>query len=698
MKKVLLVIFAFISLNLFSQINVKEGSFRKIEGFVMLDKMEHNDDNDNPMSLIKITTEKMDAEQRAELRFSGNLETYFDKRHMEDGQIYLYISSVAPFIEIIHPYYGKTEYHFPFDLCDYCGYEMVIQHNPLGDEDSSKPHNTYLVITTDQLDAVIYIDDEYAGMKEATRSFETGSTHTWRIECDMHHSETGKVTLYEKTEINKTLRPAYGYLEVTSQPESGAVVFLDNKRVGLTPYKSQRLPSGKYNVKVVKDMYQTAEKSFEVKDNQTTKAVLNMAANFVNVTVTTDPQADIYIDEKYYGKGSWNGRLIAGNHFFEARKESHKTSSKNVDLVLGKDAAVTISNPEPICGYLDITTTPMKADIYIDGKYFGQTPDVIPNVLVGKHKLKLTKQGCADLSKDIFIEKDETLVINETLQTAKEVVIKTGQNGDLVYVDDNYIGVSPVTTKLSYGKHTVKVLRGNNAVNKEIEVQSYGKSEFDLSFAILTIKSSKVGDEIYLDGNKLGVTPKTFDVSLGKHNFEVKRGKLTENKTISVTNDGVQSYYFSPMRSKKFQKFFGDYHILLLNGGLAGDDKFVNSNYSLGLSLEGTYDIKGRSLSTGWFLSGMMGLPWSYSGIAGFTIGHLDASGNLYLKFGMGYGRKTFDKEKYTGCEFLVGCGFWFVDLCALTFDLVFTDYGVFEIRAGIGGVLGRGKKNKTKK
>ena len=47
MKKVLLVIFAFISLNLFSQINVKEGSFRKIEGFVMLDKMEHNDDNDN---------------------------------------------------------------------------------------------------------------------------------------------------------------------------------------------------------------------------------------------------------------------------------------------------------------------------------------------------------------------------------------------------------------------------------------------------------------------------------------------------------------------------------------------------------------------------------------------------------------------------------------------------------------------------
>ena len=83
MKKVLLVIFALISLNAFSQINVKEGSFRKIEGYVMLDKSEHLDDNTNPMALIKITTENIRVEERAKFYFNGNMETYFDKQLQE---------------------------------------------------------------------------------------------------------------------------------------------------------------------------------------------------------------------------------------------------------------------------------------------------------------------------------------------------------------------------------------------------------------------------------------------------------------------------------------------------------------------------------------------------------------------------------------------------------------------------------------
>ena len=41
MKKLLIVIFTFLSMNLFAQINVKKDSFRKIDGFVMLDKYEH---------------------------------------------------------------------------------------------------------------------------------------------------------------------------------------------------------------------------------------------------------------------------------------------------------------------------------------------------------------------------------------------------------------------------------------------------------------------------------------------------------------------------------------------------------------------------------------------------------------------------------------------------------------------------------
>ena len=53
----------------------------------------------------------------------------------EPSEIYLYITAKsATFIEIHHPDYGKTEYWLPETLCDYCGYEMVVQYVPLKPE------------------------------------------------------------------------------------------------------------------------------------------------------------------------------------------------------------------------------------------------------------------------------------------------------------------------------------------------------------------------------------------------------------------------------------------------------------------------------------------------------------------------------------------------------------------------------------
>lgn len=126
MKKfILLILFIITALTSFPQIHVKENSFHKIDGFLMMDKSEHIDDNDVPMALIKISTENISAEERRKMTFKGNLATYFDMQ-FKTSEIYLYLSTTATFLEIHHPDYGKTEYWLPEDLCDYCGYEMVV--------------------------------------------------------------------------------------------------------------------------------------------------------------------------------------------------------------------------------------------------------------------------------------------------------------------------------------------------------------------------------------------------------------------------------------------------------------------------------------------------------------------------------------------------------------------------------------------
>ena len=486
MKKILLVIFALISLNAFSQLQVKEGSFKHVPNAVMNDKYDHLDGNDLPMALIKISTENISEQERLRLKFQGNLATQITKTP-KTGQMWIYISAEnATFINFMHPDYGTYKYYLPEKLCDFCTYEMVLQYIPIAPVAANEPakiQKTYFIVQSDQDDALVYIDGEMLGAKEARKLVDVGTTHTYKIECKLYHEESGSVTVNDKTVVNKQLRPAFGYLDISSTPEQGANVWVDGDLVGVTPIKTDKLASGTHTVRVMKDMYKMKEQSFVVTDGQTTNAVLSMSANFVNVTVNTDSQSDIYVDEEYKGKGKWTGRLSDGAHIFEARKANHRASGKTIELALGETKTITLDAPTPINGTIDVDSSPMGATIYIDGKHYGETPNYISDILIGEHELKLTKQGCASVTKTITIKEGETLSVNEKLQTGKEISISTGRSGDKIYVDGNYVGVSPITTNLSYGSHEIKAERDGKTVSKTINVtQSGGDSSVKLTF------------------------------------------------------------------------------------------------------------------------------------------------------------------------------------------------------------------------
>lgn len=407
---------------LLAQLEVKKGSFKEIPGFVNInsDPNYQTDDNENPFAVIMVRTENITDKQRRQLAFKGNAGTFIMLEY-KDGEVWVYLTAkYADYLKISHPDLSSTEYTLPFDLQPKKGYKMTLV-NKTGMKPEREIYN-YLIVKADQPNAMIYFDDEYvgeSGEQGVFKSFRAGEKHNWRIECDLYHNERGEATISDKEgeniTVDKKLRPAFGYLNVTSSPESGAVVFIDGKKMGQTPYQSERLASGDHKVKVMKEMFLTVEKTFTVTDGNTIQAPINMSANFVYVTVTTDLESDIYVDNEKKGTGSWSGRLSDGPHSFQAKKASHKTSIKNVQLVLGKNETVVIPNPEPIYGTLDVVSDPIGASIVIDGKNFGTTPRFLTNVLIGTHELILEKQGCSPVAKTITLDDKNKLSINEKL-------------------------------------------------------------------------------------------------------------------------------------------------------------------------------------------------------------------------------------------------------------------------------------------
>ena len=516
MKKIFTaILLIFICHNVFSQIKVKENSFHQIEGFVMLDKNDHYDDNNRPMALIKIATENIKAEERRKFIFKGNMATYFDV-HFEPGEIWLYLSTEATFIEIIHDDFGKTEFVLPYDLKDFCGYEMVVQYVPLTPQPEPEQQKKYhLIVKADQPDATIYIDEEALSVGEASKLVNEGTTHTYKIECKLYHAESGSVTVNEKTVIEKSLRPNFGYINISTSPEQGAKVFVDDDYIGESPITTDKLESGMHTVRVMKDMYKMKEQTFTVNDGQTTNANITMAANFVNVTVNTDSQSDIYVDEEYKGKGRWTGRLSDGSHIFEARKANHKASEKTIDLVLGKNETITLEAPKPISGSIEINSSPMEANIYIDGKSYGTTPNYINEIIIGTHELKIEKQGCTTITKTINVKEGETLMVNEKLQTGKEITIKTDKSGDKVYVGDNYVGLSPITTTVAFGSHNIKAERNGKTVSKTITVETQNFTSQNNEYMLAFVQ--EINGHEYVD---LGLSVKWATCNVGANKPE----------------------------------------------------------------------------------------------------------------------------------------------------------------------------------
>lgn len=474
MKKLLLLLFVLISFDAFSQLHVKEGSFKHVPNAVMNDKADRYDDNDEPMALIRISTVNINETERMRINFKSNRATQIVKEYL-NGQVWLYLSHVADFLEISHPDYSLITYKLPETLRGHAIYEMTLEY--VSPQPQPQPIQTPvqqkkypLIVKADQSNATIYIDDEPLDVGEAYQTVDEGTSHTYKIECNLYHTETGTVTVNERTVIEKKLRPAFGYINVSTSPEQGAKVFVDGNYLGVSPIKTDKLKSGSHTVRVMKEMYKMKEQSFTVTDGQTTNATLNMAANFVTLTVDTDTDSDIYIDEEYKGKGRWVGRLSDGSHIFEARKQNHKPTQKTLDLVLGATKTVTLETPTPINGSCEISSSPMGATIYIDGKNYGETPNYINEIIIGTHELKLTKQGCTTVTKTIIIKEGETLNVNEKLQTGKEIAIKTDKSGDRIYIDGNYVGLSPITSSLSFGSHEIKAERDGKTVSKNIEV------------------------------------------------------------------------------------------------------------------------------------------------------------------------------------------------------------------------------------
>ena len=131
--------------------------------------------------------------------------------------------------------------------------------------------------------------------------------------------------------------------------------------------------------------------------------------NFSHVKLVADDNAEIWVNGIKKGFGTWNGDLGPGSYEFEAKKENHRSQSLTQDITVSKDPVIiNLPKPTPIVGEATINSSPAMAEVYIDDKRIGESPLVIPNLLIGKHSISIRKSGFRDNNSNITIKENET--------------------------------------------------------------------------------------------------------------------------------------------------------------------------------------------------------------------------------------------------------------------------------------------------
>lgn len=570
-----------------SRLNVKY--LKLIENDTEASRARRTDRNGDKCALIKIQTPNMGMTERNSLEFSADLGT---ETHKVEGvgEVKLFLTEGCRTLIIMHPEYGKLIYLMPIRVEGFKTYEMVLEAKKDGFMPGVVINSNYVLIKVTPSDALISIDGNF--YPDGSAYISVDEPHDLVVSRSLYHDY--EKTIYASPNETMTyevkLAPAYGWLLIGSSPESGATILINGVRKGVTPYKSDTLASGEYEVTLMREMYENVTKTVRVIDGNESEISIPMKPNFANVTISTDVESDIYIDGKMKDRGSWTGRLLQGSHKAEARKASHRTTAMALEITAGKDESVKLDAPTPIYGAINVTSSPVEAQVYLDGAEIGKTPFVNNRILIGSHELKLVKQGCAPLVKTATVEEGKMTNVSERLDSGKTITITTGRSGDEIYVDGVSVGVSPLETAMGYGIHKVKAVRDGKKVEKEINVQiNGGSTNLTLEFGkIIRITTDRKGDKVYIDGEYVGSTPYQTSLGFGNHKVKVVRGQSEQSKDIVVSLNG------------------GDTNVILEFGRLVkittdrdGDDIFIDgkkagvSPLSIDLSF-GSHDIRAK--------------------------------------------------------------------------------------------------------
>lgn len=215
-------------------------------------------------------------------------------------------------------------------------------------------------------------------------------------------------------------------------------------------------------------------------------------------------------------------------------------------LTLEKPSGYVSAEPADAGGNLGaFVLQPKTAVLYVDGVQQTMSPDGEYSVFLGygSHTYKVEAGGYIGKSGTFTIGRSEAPITRVSLESALATVSVTCPTPAVsLYVDKKSVGTLPWTGSLSAGMHLVEARRsGYRSAQQTIQLAQQQRLDvrFDALVAIqgnLAVNYKPFGADVYVDGSKVGQSPRVFNgLLVGNHQVEIrKEGYATARQTVTI--------------------------------------------------------------------------------------------------------------------------------------------------------------------
>jgi len=285
-----------------------------------------------------------------------------------------------------------------------------------------------------------------------------------------------------------------GGVQIDSQPPD-AVVTLNDRRVGSTPYQDKNLKPGRYTLLVSKDGFETYSGSLEVRPGQTTPLTVTLKALILagQLSIKSNPEgAAIFLDGRQAGTTPQElNNVPAGSHEIVLRKKGYKDYAASV-TVEPQQTQTVVGNLVRLMGKLQVLVKPYGT-IYLDGSLQIKDTNVrfAKELPVGSYELKATHPRYGVYVKTVNIEENAPLEVSVDFNRQLTLTVtSTDETGEKfvwgeIYVDGEAQGQTQKQLTLRLGQHTIEVRReGYTSLDKPMTFNLEEDREQPLKFRL----------------------------------------------------------------------------------------------------------------------------------------------------------------------------------------------------------------------